>query len=219
VCRRKLAANRRLLELVTEGGDPGQEALDDFRRGQQALDREIKALQAQLVDLPVHRVDVAALAALRDRLTRTDVATVVADLQRQHDVAGLRDVLAATVQSAQIVERVGGGRNGKTSWVRAEVAWTSDVQLLLDHGYLELAPPTAAPMPPPTKLDRVRRWRARRRAERAAQAPEQPQDVLTLPQAAEKLGPQCGGHSGRSETTGVGLHASGAVAASDLHRA
>jgi hypothetical protein len=44
------------------------------------------------------------------------------------------------------------------------VQWTPKVALLLRHGFLLLDPPSEAPPPPLPTAERMRRWRAQRRA-------------------------------------------------------
>jgi hypothetical protein len=95
----------------------------------------------------------------------------------------------------RIVERVRGGRNGHTAWVRAEVQWTPLVSLFLEHGYLLLDPPQETPTPPTSAeraAERMRRYRAKRRAECGDQpacvAAPLPEGLLSAAQAAAELG-------------------------------
>jgi hypothetical protein len=186
--RREIGKNIRLLKLID---DPDPDTLASFRRDNRALSDEIAALEVRRDALPRPSIDLAALEALRDRLARTDMAALIAGLREHNDVAGLRELVAATVQSARITERVGGARNGGTGWVRAAVEWTPDVALLLEHGCLVLGPaPQAPPMPSPAERTaaRMRAYRARRRAQRAAPAPAVPGDLLSVAEAARVLG-------------------------------
>jgi hypothetical protein len=98
------------------------------------------------------------------------MTALVESLQAAGDSAGLREFLLATMKEARITERQTGGPGGRSVWARAEVQWSEDVQLLLEEGYLALGP---APEPPPAldrrgrNRERMRRWRAGRRAARA----------------------------------------------------
>jgi hypothetical protein len=56
---------------------------------------------------------------------------------------------------------------------------------LLQHGFLLLDPPSQAPAPPSPTAERMRRWRAQKRAERDA---VRPAALLTVPEAAQALG-------------------------------
>jgi hypothetical protein len=89
---------------------------------------------------------------------------VIATGRERNDTAALRDVLQLTVQAARLVERWPGGR--RTTWVRAEVEWTPDVQLLLDAGLLVLEPAPerdAERRARELAAERARRYRARQK--------------------------------------------------------
>jgi hypothetical protein len=180
--RREVERNIRLLKLIDE---PDGETLAAFRRDNQALDQRIKSLQAYLETLPCTTEDPLATEGLYARLAGEDLAARIASHQADGDVPALRALLAATVQSAHITERRGGARNGRSAWVRAEVTWTPPVQRFLAHGYLLLDPPAEAPKPL-TRAERMRRYRAERRAERGQVAV--PEGLLNVSQAAQELG-------------------------------
>jgi hypothetical protein len=138
--RREVEANNRLLRLLALEGDPGQEAIDAFRRDQQTLDRRIKDALGQLEALPRSAVDPITIRELHAALAGADLAQEIARAQERGDTLALRRLVGETVQSAIVTERVAGARNGKTGWVRAQVQWTPQVDLLLGHGYLLLDP-------------------------------------------------------------------------------
>jgi hypothetical protein len=184
----ELDANRRLLKALFVAGEPDQHTVDGIRGDNQEIDRRITALQARLDALPPHVVDRQALRALYDRLRQPDLAQDLMQAQETGDVAGLRELLAGLVAQAVIVQRIGGGANGKTSWVRIECSWTPDIQLLLQHGVLTLDPPAPAPWVPATTAERLRHWRARRRAARQAELAPLPEGLITLDQAAQEFG-------------------------------
>jgi hypothetical protein len=184
--RREVERNIKLLKLIEE---PDDETLAAFRRDNQALDQRIKRLQAHLDELPSSATDPLDMEELHASLAQTDLAGVIASAQADGDILTLRELLARTVESARIVERRGGARNGRTAWVRAEVQWTPQVSLFLERGYLLLDPPADGPTLL-TRAERMRCWRARRRAERADQAAAapQPEGLLSVSEAAQELG-------------------------------
>jgi hypothetical protein len=191
--QREHARNIKLLKLVD---DPDEGTIATFRRDNRALHDQITALEAQLAALPRSTVDPGRIEEVLRRLARSDVAGKIARAEADGDVAALRELLGWTVQKAWITERHGGGRNGKTNWARAQVEWTPDVDLLLQYGYLELAPAAEPPaVPNPAARERMRRYRARRRAglvgqdDSAQRAAELEQaGLLTVPAAAAELG-------------------------------
>jgi hypothetical protein len=136
--RREVEANNRLLRLLALEGDPGQEALDAFRRDQQKLDREIKAKVAQLEALPHTTVDPVTIEKLHAALAGADLAAEIARAQERGDAAGLRRLVGMVVESARITQRAGGARNGRTGWMRAQVVWTPPrrTDLVPIHGLL-----------------------------------------------------------------------------------
>jgi hypothetical protein len=191
--RREVEANNRLLRLLalSDEGDPGSEALDAFRRDQQALDRRIKDCLGQLEALPRHAVNPIAIETLHAELAGADLAEEIARAQERGDTMALRRLVGETIEGARIVERRpgGSGRGAKTRWARAEVVWTAQVSLLLEHGYLLLAAPAEAPEAT-SATERMRRYRARRRAAQAAQSLD---GLLSVDQAAQELGMTAGG--------------------------
>jgi hypothetical protein len=186
--RREVERNIRLLKLIEE---PDDETLAAFRRDNQALDQRIKSLQAHLDELPHTTTDPIATEELHARLANADLAGLIASARADGDTLALRQLLSGTVQSARITERRGGGRNGRTGWARAEVTWTPQVRLFLEHGYLLLDPPADAPTPP-TPAERMRRYRAKRREQRRLHARPAalplPEGLVTIAQAAQELG-------------------------------
>jgi hypothetical protein len=205
--RREIDANTRLLkELFMGDGADDEETVASIRRDNQRLDREIKALGAQLEALPARpELNISTVHALHERLAEADLAGRVQRAYEAGDVPLLRELLAALVQSATIVERT---RWGKKVWLRAAVTWTPQVAALIRAGYLLLDEPAEAPGLHSDEEDaaerarrdraraaeRVRRYRARRRAARAKAAPSPSLDgLLTLDQAARELGMTAGG--------------------------
>jgi DNA invertase Pin-like site-specific DNA recombinase len=182
--RREVERNIRLLKLVD---DPDEETLAAFRRDNRQLSDQIKTLQAQLEALPRTTVEPITIVKLHAELAGTDLAQEIARAQEQGDVLRLRRLVGDTVQSARIVERRPGG--GKTRWARAEVIWTDQVSRLLEHGYLLLAAPAEAPEAT-SVAERMRRYRARRRAAKAEQSLD---GLLSVDQAAQELGMTPGG--------------------------
>jgi hypothetical protein len=155
--------------------DVDPEAMESFQRTARAIGDDIRALEAHLAELPDEGIDPVKLEDVHTRLAQADVADVIATAWADGDVAALRELLQATVQEARIVERrpIGTGTDRRSRWMRAEVTWTRDVALLLDRGLLTLGP---APEAPPAQMltprqratERARRYRQRKREQRAA---------------------------------------------------
>jgi hypothetical protein len=151
-------------------GNLGEATIAAFRADAHALEARITSAKAQLAALPQRTTDVQRARAVHERLSQTDMAALVESLQAADDSVGLRELLLGTMNEAHITERQTGGPGGRSVWARARVKWSDDVQLLLDENCLGLG---AAPEPP-TAVDRrgrnrerMRRWRAQRRAARA----------------------------------------------------
>jgi DNA invertase Pin-like site-specific DNA recombinase len=146
-------------------GDLGEAAIAAFKADAQALGERIKTAKEQLAALPEAATDTASAQELHQRLGAMDLAAVVAGLAENGDVAALRDLLGALVQSARLVQRARSGK--RTIWARAEVAWTPAAALLLEAGRLTLGPapqPPVAPAAHERMLERARRYRARKKA-------------------------------------------------------
>jgi hypothetical protein len=179
--RREVVHNIRLLKLIEE---PDDATLEEFRRDNRALDERIKSLQAQLEALPRTTVDPITTRKLHAELAGADLAQEISGAQERGDTMALRRLVGETVESARIVERRPGG--GKTRWARAQVVWTAQVALLLQHGYLYLLLAAPAEAPEATSVaERMRRYRARQRAAKAAQSLD---GLLSVDQAAQELG-------------------------------
>jgi hypothetical protein len=163
---RAIAAKRsqldRKAELLTLLKDADAEALESFRRTARTIGDDIRALEAQLAELPPADVDPVHLKDVHAWLAQTSIADEIADALAHDDVLALRKILEATVESARIVERVPFGRD---LWVRAEVTWTRDIAVLLEAGLLTLAPAPEPPARTPlSPAERARRYRQRKRA-------------------------------------------------------
>jgi len=110
----------------------------------------------------------ARLRAVHTKLTRTQVADAIDDLQDQGDTQGLREFLGGLVDSARVTER---RPESHPVWLRAEVRWVPDVETLLAAGLLHLADSPAGPVVPTSaelRRERKRRYRERQRAARQA---------------------------------------------------
>jgi hypothetical protein len=176
---RAIAAKRRELdrnaEIIQRMESVDQEALESFRRTARKTGDEIRALEAHLAELPDEEADAVSAQELHAMLAQTEIADIIARAWVDGDVAALRELLAATVESARIVQRVptGTGPDRRKRWMRAEVTWTRAVDLFRKHGRLVLGP---APEPPPAQAltprqraaERARRYRQRKREQRAA---------------------------------------------------
>jgi hypothetical protein len=89
------------------------------------------------------------LRALHLRLTQTEIPMLIDALVVQDDRQGLRDLVQDLVQCARIVERVPASH---ARWLRAEVTWTPDIQLLLEHKLLTLDTPKPTSLPRDLKM-------------------------------------------------------------------
>lgn len=151
---------RRMSEMED---DPTPEQVVAYREVSAEISTRIRSLEAQLADVTQKAAIIPDLRALHERLTRTELATVVSTLSDQGDDDGLRALLLEVVQSACLVER----RPARNStWLRLEVTWTPDVQMLLDAGLLWLdATPEPPVLPRSVALARARtqRYDAKRR--------------------------------------------------------
>jgi DNA invertase Pin-like site-specific DNA recombinase len=138
--RGRLNKHTRLMTAMAE--DPTPEQLASFREVSGEISREIRTLEGQIAVLAGKVVDVGGLRRLHARLVQTEIAHVVAALDRGGDVEGLRALVQELVEEVRIVERVPPGR---AHWLRAEVTWKADVAILLEHGLLSLDEPAAPP--------------------------------------------------------------------------
>jgi DNA invertase Pin-like site-specific DNA recombinase len=136
-------ANRRFMVEIEEPTAEDRAAFEAVRCEMGARIRDLEQQQAQL------KHDAQALPRLRklhERLTKTEIGDVIDGLQAHGDEVGLRDLVTGLVQSATLVERY---PQTRSTWLRLHVTWQPDVQKLLDHGYLTLAPERQRPLPEP----------------------------------------------------------------------
>jgi hypothetical protein len=153
---------RRFTALVD---DPTPQEVAAHRAVGKEISGRIVAAEAALAALPTVTVTAADLKVLHAQLTRTDVGTLAQTMAAADDSIGLRDLVTAVVAKAVVTDRVPARRSW---WLRVEVTWTPDIQLLLDAGLLTLAPHVARPYYPDTPQEqareRCRRSRARKKA-------------------------------------------------------
>lgn len=149
VTRDRLTDQAELMNLMDKDSTPAQVATF----------RVLVAPQPQVI-----RID--TLRALHRQLTATEISTRIDTFLARGDGVGLRALVLDLVMSACIVERL---PERQPKWLRAEVTWKPDVQLLLDAGLLQITPPP----PSPEQSARVernreaqRRYSARRRQAR-----------------------------------------------------
>jgi DNA invertase Pin-like site-specific DNA recombinase len=155
---------------LRKAGDFSPAVLEAFRRDAQSLDEQLRTMQAQLDALPQMQLDADLCAKVHAELVSMDVSREIDSARADSDTQALRHILRLTVSGAAVVERVGGGRGNHTTWARAQVEWTPEVQALLEAGLLTLAPapepPVAALMTPEQRArERARRYRERKRAQ------------------------------------------------------
>jgi hypothetical protein len=105
---RELDAGILALEQAATAGPLPKRTVKRFHAKQQELDRRITALQTQLEALPRTAAEPVGLPELHARLATTDLAGLIASAQADGDVAALRELLAACVESA----RRGAGTGG-----------------------------------------------------------------------------------------------------------
>lgn len=125
----------------------------------------INALEAQLADIDQAPDRLLELRTLHAELHKTDIARELddADLHDPIDRALVRTLLLKTVASASAIDRQ---PQCRSTWLRLEIAWSENVQVLLDAGLLRLDEPAPAPIAPdPRGLRRQaqQRYRNRRR--------------------------------------------------------
>jgi hypothetical protein len=169
------AANEKMkrhIEKFVEWEDPTPQEIAAHRAIGRDLSARIAGLEAELAALPAETVSHFDLKALHDQVTRTDVGTLIDQLQANGDEVGLRDLALLLVESAIVVERLPAA---KAKWVRASVTWTQPVQTLLDAGLLTLGPDVEPPYYPRTareqQHERYLRWRERKKAGLLGKAP------------------------------------------------
>jgi hypothetical protein len=159
--RRALEQERETLRtyarrIATMAQDPTPEEMAEFATVRAEFTARIRSLEAQLAAVDQPGVDVEGLRALHERFRLTPPAAIVARLVAQKNEEALPELLHTLVERA----RVAGCEEGRyCRWVRLEVTWTPDVQLLLETGLLWLdAAPTC-----PERLTRAHRRRLARR--------------------------------------------------------
>jgi hypothetical protein len=138
--RERLRRHTRLMGLMED--DPTPEQVATFREVSREISGRIRTLEAQLAEMDHQAAHLPGLKELHARLTQVEISDLVGTLEAQGDTEGLRGLVQELVASARIVERWPANH---ARWLRAEVAWKPDVQLLLEHGLLTLAPPPTAP--------------------------------------------------------------------------
>jgi DNA invertase Pin-like site-specific DNA recombinase len=157
-------------------GDFGPEVTAAFRKVADEVKLRLRHHQDQLAALPEWHVDTVKAKQVHELLIQRDIPTFVTNARARGHAEVLRDILQCTVSRARIVAR--GSRSGQgrqSTWAKAEVEWTPEVQLLLDAGRLVLAPDVPTPAPATKQemaAERARRYRARKRqrGERTASA-------------------------------------------------
>ena len=160
----EMDAHVRSFSLANLAGEPTQEEIVAFRRRSQEISARITQAKDELDALPEVRANALSAQQVHALLAQAEISALVRSADADGDRASLRQLLDVVVQSARIVERWPSAR--RTTWARAEVEWTPDVQLLLDAGLLRLE---AAPQPPTERArvmaaERARRYRARKKA-------------------------------------------------------
>jgi Recombinase/Resolvase, N terminal domain len=145
--RTRLRKHSRLVSLMDD--DPTPEQIADFREVSREISQQIRSLEAQLAAMETSAAQMPDLRALHLRLTQTEIPMLIDALVVQDDRQGLRDLVQDLVQCARIVERVPASH---ARWLRAEVTWTPDIQLLLEHKLLTLDTPKPTSLPRDLKM-------------------------------------------------------------------
>jgi hypothetical protein len=165
----EMDAHVRSFSLANLAGEPTHEEILAYRRRSQEISARIMQAKEELDALPEVRANTVTAQQAHALLEGAQIADVVRSADREGESSELRALLQVVVQSVRMVERWPGGR--RTTWARAEVEWTPDVQLLLEAGLLTLE---AAPEPPVDEsraraqeraAERARRYRARKKAQ------------------------------------------------------
>ena len=154
---------RRMSEM---DDDPTPEQIAAFREVSAEMSARIRGLEAQLTETAQRVQNLPNLHALHEKLTHTELATVIDALDEQGDIEGLRVLLQGIITSARLVDRRPASH---PKWLRFDLTWSDDVQTLLDAGllWLEEAPP--APVESTSAhLRRIREKRYREERKRAA---------------------------------------------------
>jgi hypothetical protein len=142
--RDKLArANRRFMLEIDNPTPEDRAAFEAVRCEMGARIRELEQQQAQLAH---DAKALPRLRALHERLTRTEIGTLIDQFVARGDRVGLRDLLVALVESATLVKRQ---PEVRSLWLRFEVNWSDDVALLARAGLLQFGP-----QPQPSALRR-----------------------------------------------------------------
>jgi hypothetical protein len=145
--------------------DPTPQEVQAHREVGREISGRITALEAQIATVPAPAVSMPSLRTLHEQLRKADLATVIDQLAAQGDEVGLRDLLLLLVNKATVLDRVPAN---KSKWLKVEVRWTQDVELLLKASLLTLAPDVQRPDYPATLQEQrqqvYRRYAARKKA-------------------------------------------------------
>jgi hypothetical protein len=126
-----------------------------FRELGQEIQGRIDALETALDALPTVALTARDLQTVHHELAHIMLGEVVQELAATGDAVALRALVLKLVESAKVVDRV---PDVRSRWLRVEVTWTREVQLLIDAGLLTLAPDAGRPA---YESDPVARRRAR----------------------------------------------------------
>ncbi len=149
-----------LMSLMNEDPAPAQVAR--FRELGSEISGRIRTLDEEHAAPEPQIIRIRALRELHGRLTATEISTMIDTFLARGDGVGLRAFVRELVASARIIERL---PDRQPKWLRAEVTWKPDVQLLLDAGLLQLT----LPPPPPEQSARAERHREAQRRYSARQ--------------------------------------------------
>ena len=162
--RDRLTDHAGLMNLTDK--DPAPEQAATFRELASEISGRLRTREAEHATPRPQAIQISVLRELHEQLTATEMFTRIDTFLARGDGVGLRALVRDLVASARIIERL---PERQPKWLRAEVTWKPDVQLLLDAGLLQLTPPP----PPPEQSARAernreaqRRYSARRRQAR-----------------------------------------------------
>jgi DNA invertase Pin-like site-specific DNA recombinase len=145
---RELAEARETLRranfrFMVEIKDPTKEDREAFEAVRCEMGARIRELEAQQAALKHDAQALPRLRKLHERLTRTEIGSLIDQFLARGDSAGLRDLIVELVESATLVERV---PQMRSRWLRFEVNWTEEVGLLVRAGLLTFAPEPEPPI-------------------------------------------------------------------------
>ncbi len=153
------------LKLIEAIDTPTPTEIADFRERGAEIAAEIATLNTQLQGARQTALALPGLRQLHQRLTTTEIRTLVDTASTQDNQEALRALALLLVSTTRIVDR---RPEWAPTWIRLEVTWAPDIQTLLDAGLLRLGPQEPAPYIP-TRAEKKVEWNCQHNERRRAQ--------------------------------------------------